>query len=287
MKANARRRLAILGLTGPAYLWLVVAVLLPLSAMLYFSFLTKAPFGGREAVLTLKHYQAFFEKDFLQFLAWRSVRLGFDVTAICALIGFPAAYYLARRVRGRWREALFLLVVLPFWSNALVRVFSWTMVLRGGGVLDMAVQTVVPGAPSMELNHSYAAMVIGLVHSYLPYMILTCYLSLQAIDEAVIEAARSLGASAAQTMRRIVLPLSVPGLVAGAVLIFVPVIGSFMEPRLLGGRQGAVLGTVIEDQFTAVFNWPLGSALSFILLFIVVLLMAVSYPALRRNMEIG
>lgn len=287
MKANARRRLAILGLTGPAYLWLIVTVLLPLSAMLYFSFLVKAPFGGREAVLTLKHYQAFLEKDFLQFLAWRSVRLGFDVTAICALIGFPAAYYLARRVRGRWREALFLLVVLPFWSNALVRIFSWTMVLRGGGIIDMAVQTVAPGAPSLELNHSYAAMVIGLVHSYLPYMILTCYLSLQAIDEAVIEAARSLGANAAQTMRRIVLPLSVPGLVAGAVLIFVPVIGSFMEPRLLGGRQGAVLGTVIEDQFTAVFNWPLGSALSFILLLIVVLLMAVSYPALRRNMEIG
>ena len=163
MKANARRRLAILGLTGPAYLWLIVTVLLPLSAMLYFSFLTKAPFGGREAVLTLKHYQAFLDKDFLQFLAWRSVRLGFDVTAICALIGFPAAYYLARRVRGRWREALFLLVVLPFWSNALVRIFSWTVVLRPDGVLDRAFQLVAPGFVELDLAHSYSAIVIGLV----------------------------------------------------------------------------------------------------------------------------
>lgn len=285
MKANARRNLAIVGLTGPAYIWLAATVLVPLSAMLYFSFLTKAPFGGREALLTLKHYDAFLTKEYLRFLTGRSLWLGFYVTAICALVGFPVAYVLARRIRGRWREALLLLVVLPFWSNALVRIFSWTILLRGDGVLDMAAQAIFPGAPSLALNHTYAAMVIGLVHSYLPYMILTCYLSLQAIDESVIEAARSLGATGATVMRRIVLPLTVPGLVAGSVLIFVPVIGSFMEPRLLGGRQGAVLGTVIEDQFTAVFNWPLGSALSFILLFIVLVIMALTYPALRHNLR--
>lgn len=285
MKANARRNLAIVGLTGPAYIWLAATVLVPLSAMLYFSFLTKAPFGGREALLTLKHYDAFLTKEYLRFLTARSLWLGFYVTATCALVGFPVAYVLARRIRGRWREALLLLVVLPFWSNALVRIFSWTILLRGDGVLDMAAQAIFPGAPSLALNHTYAAMVIGLVHSYLPYMILTCYLSLQAIDESVIEAARSLGATGATVMRRIVLPLTVPGLVAGSVLIFVPVIGSFMEPRLLGGRQGAVLGTVIEDQFTAVFNWPLGSALSFILLFIVLVIMALTYPALRHNLR--
>ena len=192
---NPRRRTwAVLGLTGPAYLWLAVAVFLPLSAMLYFSFLTVAPFGGREAAVTLKHYQAFLDRDFYQVLTWRSLKLGLHVTFWCIVIGYPAALALARYVPGRWREALLLMVVLPFWSNALVRVFSWTMVLREGGLLDSAVRMIVPGAEPFDVLFTYDAIVIGLVHSFLPYMILTCYVSLQAIDGALIEAARTLGA---------------------------------------------------------------------------------------------
>jgi spermidine/putrescine transport system permease protein len=125
-------------------------------------------------------------------------------------------------------------------------------------------------------------VVIGLVHSYLPYVILTSYLALQAIDDTLIDAARSMGAGKFTILRRIVLPLSLPGLVAGAVLIFVPVVGSFMEPRLLGGRTGTYYGTVIEDQFTAVFNWPLGAALSFILLAVVLVILGLATPMLRR-----
>ncbi len=283
---EAKRRLwTIAGLTAPAYLWLTLTIFLPLSAMLFFSFLVKAPFGGREIEFTLKHYNAFLTKSYLHTLTWRSLTLGFHVTAICIAVGFPAAYVLAKRVRGRWREALFLLVVLPFWSSALVRIFSWTVVLRPDGVLDRLGQFVLPGLPTFDLAHSYPAIVIGLVHSYLPYMILTCYLSLQAIDDSLIEAARSLGASGLTILRRIVLPLGLPGLATGSILIFVPVIGSFFEPRLLGGRQGIMLGTVIEDQFTAVFNWPLGAALSFILLLIVLALIAVSWPLMRGVMR--
>ena len=276
---------AIVGLTAPAYLWLLVAVFLPLSAMFYFSFLSEAPFGRREPALTLAHYAAFLDKEFYRTLTWRSLALGLQVTVLCILIGFPAALALAKSVRGRWREALFLLVVLPFWSNALVRVFSWTMVLRGDGLLDRTVQWFYPGAPQLDLMFSHPAIVIGLVHSYLPYMILTCYLSLQAIDDAMIEAARSLGASMWTVLRRIILPLCLPGLAAGSVLIFVPVIGSFMEPRILGGPSGIMLGTVIEDQFTTVFNWPLGAALSFILLGMVLLILALAYPLLRTRLQ--
>lgn len=286
MDVEQRRRIAIVGLTAPAYLWLALAVFLPLSAMLYFSFLTVAPFGGREPELTLKHYRAFIDKPLYRDLAWISLKLGFHVTLICMLMGYPAALALARYVKGRWREALFLLVVLPFWSNALVRTFSWTMVLRGDGLVDRMIQAVLPWAPSLDLLFSYPAVVIGLVHAYLPYMILTCYISLQAIDDSLIEAARSLGASGATAFRRVILPLSLPGLIAGTVLIFVPVIGSFMEPRILGGpRAATMLGTVIEEQFTRIFNWPFGAALSFILLGIVLLILALSYPLLRRPMQ--
>lgn len=253
--------------------------------MLYFSFLTVAPFGGREAELTLEHYQAFADRRFYRTLTWRSLKLGLEVTAWCLALGFPAALALAKHVPGRWREALFLLVVLPFWSNALVRTFSWTMVLREGGLVDAAVRSIWPGAPAIDLLFTHDAIVIGLVHAFVPYMILTCYLSLQAIDDALIEAARTLGAGAFAILRRIVVPLSLPGIFAGVILIFVPVIGSFMEPRILGGRAGTFLGTVIEDQFTVVFNWPRGAALSFIMLGIVLAILLLASPLLRKPLR--
>jgi spermidine/putrescine transport system permease protein len=198
------------------------------------------------------------------------------------LIGYPCAYVLARQVKGRSREALFLLIILPFWSNSLVRIFSWAIVLRGNGIIDNTLNAILPFEVSVNLMFSYTAVVIGLVHSYLPYVILTSYLALQAIDESVIEAARSLGAPFRTILFRLVLPLSLPGLAAGAVLIFVPVAGSFMEPRILGGKNGIFYGTLIEDQFVAVFNWPLGAALSFILLAVVLVILAAASPALRR-----
>lgn len=270
-------------LTGPAYLWLAVTVFLPLSAMVYFSLLSDTPLAGQTAHLSLENYRAFFEKTFYQTLMLRSLRLGAEVAFFCFLFGFPCALALAKVVKGRAREALFLLVIIPFWSNGLVRIFSWTMVLRGNGLLENALNFVFPGFGQLDLMFTYPAIVIGLTHSYLPYMILTCYISLQAIDDDLIEAARSLGASRLTILRRVLLPLSMPGIIAGAVLIFVPVIGSFMEPRILGGRNGTFIGTVIEDQFTAVFNWPLGAALSFILLACVLVIFALLHPILRRT----
>ena len=135
------------------------------------------------------------------------------------------------------------------------------------------------------LLFTYWAIVIGLVHAYLPYAILTCYVSLQSIDDSLIEAARSSGASPLQAFLRLTLPLSTPGILAGVILIFVPVIGSFMEPRILGGKNAIMLGPLIENQFTAVFNWPLGAALSFIILGIVLLILLAASPLLRRQLQ--
>lgn len=259
-----------------------MAVFLPLSAMAFFSLLSDAPFGGREWHFSLENYRAFFETGTYASLLWKSLKLGLTVTAVSVVAGFPCAWVLAKTIRGRSREALFLLVILPFWSNSLVRIFSWAIVLRGNGVLSAAVDAVLPWEVRVNLMFSHTAVVIGLVHSYLPYVILTSYLALQAIDDSLLEAARSLGARRRTILRRLVLPLAAPGIIAGAVLVFVPVVGSFMEPRILGGRVGTFYGTVIEDQFVAVFNWPLGAALSFILLAVVLAILALASPALRR-----
>ena len=264
-------------LLAPAYGWLTFAVLLPLCGMLFFSVLRTAPFGSRPLEYTFDNYLAFIRRPYLFDVAWRSIQMGLWTTGLCALIGLPAAVALARATRGRAKQVIFLLVVLPFWTNGLVRVFSWTMVLREGGILDYAHQLVAPYAPAPSVLYSFPAIIIGLVHAYLPYMILTCYLSASAIEDAYIEAARSLGARTPVIFWKIILPLSLPGLISGSILIFVPVIGSFMEPRILGGRFGVTMGTVIEDQFVQAFNWPLGAALSFTMLaFILVIFAAVS-----------
>ena len=275
-------QLRAIALLSPAYLWLTLAVFLPLSAMGFFSFLSDVPFGGRDWHLTLDNYRAFFETTTYAVLLWKSVKLALSVTVLCVLIGFPCAWVLAKMIKGRAREAVFLLVILPFWSNSLVRVFSWAIVFRGNGVLDKALDAILPWEVKLNLAYSQTAIVIGLIHSYLPYVILTAYLALQAIDDSLIEAARSLGARKRTILWRIILPIASPGLIAGAVLIFVPVVGSFMEPRLLGGRVGTYYGTVIEDQFVAVFNWPLGAALSFILLAVVLAILALASPFLRK-----
>ena len=265
-----------LTLTAPTYLWLAFTVFLPLSAMFFFSFLTDAPFGNKEVFFSLENYQAIWDKTFYQLLLFKSFRLGLEVTILCFLIGFPCALILAKHVKGYWREAIFVLIILPFWSNALVRIFSWTMVLRGNGVIEMTLNWISPGFGDFSLMFTYQAILIGLVHSYLPYMILTCYVSIQSIDDSIIEAARVLGASRIMILMRLIIPLSLPGIAAGSVLIFIPVVGSFMEPRILGGREGTFIGTIIEDQFTRVFNWPLGAALSFLMLFIILIIIMLS-----------
>lgn len=277
---SEKRNITILLL--PSYAWLTVTIFLPLSAMLFFSFLSESPFNADKWNFTLDNYRQFLSQGFYFDLLWKSLKLSLTVTTICVVVGFPCAFVLAKHVKGRWREALFLLIILPFWSNALVRIFSWAIVLRGNGVLDAILNAVLPFEVSVSLLFTYWAVVIGLVHSYLPYVILTSYLALQAIDDHLIEAARSMGAPKWMILWHVILPLSIKGILAGAILTFVPVVGTFMEPRILGGTQGTFYGTVIEDQFVAVDNWPLGSALSFILLAAVIVILAIGQPALKR-----
>lgn len=282
---RSRRGAATAALLLPAYGWLLLAVFLPLGAMLVFSFLKTTPFGSsKPLIFTLQNYLAFVTRPYLVDVAWTSLKLGFWTTAVCALIGLPTALALARCTRGRVRQTVFLLTILPFWTNGLVRIFSWTMLLRQGGILDDLVHLVAPSASSVGLLYSFPAIVIGLVHAYLPYMILTCYLAVAGIDDALIDAARSLGARLPVVFGTVILPLALPGLVSGSILIFVPVIGSFMEPRILGGRIGVTMGTVIEDQFTQAYNWPLGAALSFTMLGVVLVIFAVFSGVLRKHL---
>lgn len=272
-----------LALLLPTYLWLTLAIFLPLLGMLVFSFLTKAPFGNAKPAFTFDQYLSFVRQPYLIDVAWTSLRLALITTGLCMALGLAAAMALKQAATGRVRTILFMLIILPFWTNGLIRIFSWTMVLREGGFIDMLIRAFWPGAPSVGMLYSEPAIIIGLVHGYLPYMILTCFISLLAIEDDLLDAARSLGARNHVIFGKIILPLTLPGLISGAVLIFVPVIGCFMEPRILGGRVGVTMGTVIEDQFTSAFNWPRGAAFSFSMLALVLVVFALFSSVLRRG----
>jgi spermidine/putrescine transport system permease protein len=273
-------------LLAPAYLWLLLIGFVPLGLMLYFSFLNDVPLGNRTVYLTLENYARFFSRSFYSQLTLKSLAMALYTTIGCVLLGYPLAYALAKTVHGRWQTALFLLVIVPFWSNTLIRLYSWIVVLGRGGLINYGLG-LLGWSSDASLLFTWPAVILGLVHSDLPYMVLTIYVALDRIDDRLIEAAASLGARPWRVFWRVILPLSWPGVLSGIILVFIPTLGSFVEPRLLGGPAGTVLGTVIEDQFVQVFNWPLGAALSFILLLIVLVIMAASAGLLFRRTQTG
>ena len=199
----------------PTYAWLTLAVLLPLLTMFFFSFLSATPMGKAPMVFTLKQYRAFIDQPYLLNIGWTTLLIGFWTTVLCAVFGFLAALALARSTAGRMRETLLILILLPFWTNGLVRVFSWTMVLRENGFLDNILHLFAPEAGSISFLYTRYAVVLGLVHGYLPYMILTCYIALITIDDAIIEAAVSLGARWWTVLFKILIPMAAPGLISG------------------------------------------------------------------------
>lgn len=243
--------------------------MIPLLIMVYYSFLSDS------GQFTIQNYLDFIQKGFYVKLTFKTIGISFIVTVICILIAFPMAYIMAKWIRSG-KNLLLLLIILPFWTSQLVRAYSWQNVLRDGGILEELLRTVyLIGSEPLGILFTNTAVIIALVHIFFPYMVITIYMSLEKIDDSLLEASKSLSANPWTTFRRIVLPLSKPGVFAGSILVFVPCLGVFVEPRILGGTKGSVIGTVIEDQFFEIFGWNFGAAIAFILLLIVFISIAV------------
>lgn len=270
-------------LTAPALAMIVAFMLLPLLLMAYISILEKGPAGGvRWGAHTFEPYIAFlFERDLADELVLntdylriflRSFWLAGLTTLLTLVIGFPTALGMAL-APPRWRTFLIFLVTVPFWANLLVRNYAWIILLRNNGLVDQARHALGLGTGPLDLLYTPTAVLIGLVYSYLPFMVLPIFASLEKLDWRLVEAAFDLGARRWQALRRIVVPLAMPGIAAGCILVFVPGLGAFITPELLGGGKALMIGNLIQSQFGAARNWPFGAALSFALLALVLLAM--------------
>ena len=259
-------------LLSGSLVWLVGFFLLPLAYLLAVSFAQRSPYGAIQWSLGLSNYARAFQPLYLE-VYWRSFWMALLTTAFCVLLGYPVAYAIALRISARWKSALLMLVVIPFWTSFLIRTYAWMMILRAEGVVNNLFLGLHLIQEPLRLLYTPLAVFIGLVYGELPFMILPLYAVLQKLDPALLEAAQDLGANRWRAFLGVTLPLSKPGLVAGSILVFIASIGAFITPDLLGGARTIMVGNLIQNQFAVARNQPFGSAVAFLLTFVVLVLM--------------
>jgi len=276
--------LQLFSLLSPGALWLLLFFNVPLLIVLFISFVQRGRAGGIKIppIYTLDNYTQFFNSCSSAFagpncdpflylgIFGHSVRIAIVVTIWCIALGYPLAYYISRR-HPRWRDALMLLVIIPFWTNFLVRTYALKQVLATDGILNSLLLNLGLIFNPLDILFNEFGVIVGLVYGYLPFAVLPMYASVEKFDATLMEAAADLGASSRRAFLRIMLPMTLPGVVAAFVLVFVPVVGAFITPDIMGGGKVEMIGTLINRQFGVARNWPFGAAISLILMLLVLI----------------
>ncbi len=264
-----QRGLQLGGLLAPGALWLLLFFNIPLLIVFFISLVERGRAGGikNPAVFTLENYAGFFDPLYLGIFA-HSLRIGLLVTGVCVLLGYPLAYFIAKRP-PRWRDGLMLLVMIPFWTNFLVRTYALKQVMDSDGLVNSFLLGLGLVQAPVDLLYNEFAVIVGLVYGYLPFAVLPMYASIEKFDYTLIEAANDLGANARCAFWRMMLPMTAPGVIAAVVLTLVPVVGAFITPDIMGGGKVEMIGTLINRQFGVARNWPFGSAISLVLMALV------------------
>lgn len=271
---RTRERLKVFGLVFPGLFWLTLFFAMPLVVIFIYSFLTPGPRGDVVWTFTFDNYARLFTESLFVNAYVRSIWLGILTTLICLLIGYPLAVFIAQ-APPRWRTILLFMVLIPFWTNFLVRTYAWMIILQNNGLINWIVTSL--GFPRLSLMNTQTAVLIGLVYGELPFMVLPLYASIDRFDFTLMQAASDLGASKFRAFVRVMLPLTMPGIAAGSVLVFIPTVGQFVVSDLLGGAKVDMLGNLLQRLFTRANppNWPLGSALA--LMFMLVLMILIVF----------
>ncbi len=273
-------------LSAPALLIIFVAAAGPLLVMLVYSFMEKGDYGDvKFGVFSLDGWASvLFQRDIFDdtlgladahlAILWRSLKLSFYTTLLTLILGFPTAYFISTRP-ARSREVWVFLVTIPFWTNLLIRTFAMQQVIRNEGLLNTALTSLGIIDSPIQIMYTDTAILLGMAYVYLPLMVLPLYASMEKLDFRLVEAGYDLYANRFQVLRRIVIPLVRPGIIAGSILVFIPSLGAYVIPRVLGGGKNMMLGNLIELQFGAGRNWPLGAAISITLMALVMVALLV------------
>ena len=253
----------------------------PLLVMLAFSFARRGAYGTVEWVLGISNYVRAADPLYVA-IYWRSVRVALVTTILCLVVGYPAAYAIALKAPARWKGTLLILAVVPFWTSFLVRTYAWRFLLQDDGLVNQTLLWL--GIPAQKLLFTETAVTIGQVYGELPFMILPLYAAIERLDLRLLEAASDLGATPLSRFMRVTLPLTKAGVVAGVVLVFVPSLGAFITPDMLGGAKALMIGSLIQEQFVQ-RNQPFGAAIANVLAIAVLALLAIAWRAGVREAE--
>ena len=282
---NTRTRIAVLMI--PPALLLVVFFVLPMILMASYSF-REGSFGAARQRWTLDHYRQFLQSGSFQHLLWRSTIVALETSLYCVILAYPVAYYLAFQA-GPKRLALLTLIIAPAWTSFLLRVLAWKLILGSEGLLSSLLLSLgLLREPSPLLLYSRAAVVVALTYSWVPFVVLPIFAALDRIDRNLLEAAADLGCAPWQAFLRVTLPLSMPGVAAGFAFVFIPTLGEWVTPALVGGVKGVMYGNIIQDQFARALNWPMGSLMSFVMLLLtlIIVLLVARFVRVMRLVEL-
>ncbi|MDM8529959.1 ABC transporter permease [Anaerolineales bacterium HSG25] len=283
---STRRKSYLAFLLGPGGLWLTLFFIIPSLLIVAYSFLERRDGGGVIWQFSLDAYIKLFSptggaviNDFM-LIFFRSFWWATLTTIICLLAGYPLAFYMSRQSRSTANILLFL-VMIPFWTNFLVRTYAWKFILNNNGLINSMLQALE--MPRIALINTPTAVIIGLVYGSLPFMVLPLYASMERFDFSLVEAGQDLGANYWQVFTRVYLPLTTPGVVAGCILVFIPVVGQYVVPTILGGGKVAMLGNILAQQFGPALNWPFGSAIAVVFMILLMFGIAIQFRMQREE----
>lgn len=257
-----------LKITSPYILWSALFIVIPLFLIVFFGF-TKMEGGAY--VFSLENFKELMNPLYFK-VFWRSIRLAVISTILCLLVGYPTAYIISKSKASR-QNILLMLAIIPMWMNFLLRTYAWSAILGREGILNTVLNAI--GLNSVNVLYTDAAVLLGMVYNFLPFMILPIYTVLSKMDQDLINAAKDLGANGRQVFSKIIFPLSMPGVVSGITMVFMPAVSTFVISKLLGGGQFMLIGNLIEQQFMSVGDWHFGSAISLFMMIVILITMAI------------
>lgn len=267
---------------SPIAIWMLSFFIVPILLVIFVSFLTRGQYGDIEYSITSGNYTKLLDPLYLKILE-NSLIISVSTTALCLLLGYPFAYFIARAPK-KYRLILLMLIILPFWTNSLVRTYAWIMLLRTEGIINTLLMNIGLISQPLQLLYTNSAVLIGMIYMMFPFMVLPLYSSIEKLDFSLLDAASDLGATPAKAFWKVTLPLTKSGIISGCLLVFVPTLGYFFIPDLMGGSKIVLISNLIKNQFLSARNWPFGSAVSVILI-IIMFIMIWAYSKLGGNKD--